>query len=220
MFGRFGLLGLVAFGLFVYMTGPDSGAASALVTSTCRGARDGHAIVRLEWKRPGGEALQSWLDVSLTEEFVPGQYAAHGPLLADQHVYTLGELPLGLRLHYRVNTLAGEKWRVTSKGSFVVDCARPPIAGEVTQACAGDGTVAVTFRWEPRAPGSQHVDITTHAEGFAADAYASQGPVAEGADTHTWEGMTQGIRYRWRVRVETPEGPMTSEPRELVVRGC
>lgn len=220
MFGRFGILGLVAFGLFVYMNGPTSGSASAVVTQTCNGADPGNAIVRLEWPAPDEDAQQTWVDLSLTEDFLEGTFRAYGPIAPAHAEFTLGSAPLGVTFHYRVNSLMPGGWDETARGSFLVDCARPPISGDITQACAADGTVSVTFRWQQRAPGPQWVELTTHTDGFVADAFARSGPIADRAESHTWTGIAQGIRYRWRISVDTPEGQMTSDPGDLVVRGC
>jgi hypothetical protein len=207
------------------MNGPGSGSAAADVAQTCNGATPGNAIVRLTWQPPGENAIESWVELSLTEDFLEGTFQVYGPIAPARAEFTLGSAPLGVTFHYRVKTKTPGGWDDTATGDFIVDCARPPIAGDVTQTCApaggpGAGTVAVTFTWQQRAPGPQYIDLTTHTDAFAADAYASSAPIAERAESYTWPNMTQGIRYHYRIRVDTPEGHMTSDPQPLLIRAC
>ena len=122
MVGRFVFLGLVAFGIFVYSTGPDSKAATATVTQACSAAAPGAATVTLAWPAPPAAAQQVWLDVGLSSGFPAGAYTAHGPLPRTQTAYALDAIPSGIKLYYRVNALTPTGWQPAAAGSLIAKC--------------------------------------------------------------------------------------------------
>jgi hypothetical protein len=128
LIGRFVFLGLVALGFTVYLTSPGSKVGSADVALSCgdgamtvgRPAPTAQAI--FSWRAPKKGAQQSFLDVGLAPDFVPGWYQGHGPISAAQTTYTVDGLPLNATFYYRVNTLFGDGWHETARGTLVSRC--------------------------------------------------------------------------------------------------
>ena len=124
MIGRFVFLGLVALGIYVYSTGPDSKAATATVTQSCSAAAPGAATVTLAWPAPPADAQQVWLDVGLSGDFPAGSYTPHGPLQPTQTAYAIDAIPSGTKLYYRVNALTPTGWQPAAAGSLIAKCAK------------------------------------------------------------------------------------------------
>ena len=129
MIGRLVFLGLVALGFTVYLTSPGSKIASADVALSCGdgamavGRPPATAHAAFSWQAPKKDAQQSFLDLGLAPGFEPGWYQGHGPIAASQTSYALDGLPLNATFYYRVNTLFGDGWHETARGSFVSKCA-------------------------------------------------------------------------------------------------
>jgi hypothetical protein len=128
LIGRFVFLGLVALGFTVYLTSPGSKVASADVALSCgdgamtAGHAQATARATFAWHAPKKDARQSFLDLSLAPGFVPGWYQGHGPIAAAQTTYAVDGLPLNATFYYRVNTLFGDGWHETARGTFVSTC--------------------------------------------------------------------------------------------------
>ncbi|MDP9236555.1 MAG: hypothetical protein M3P30_04000 [Chloroflexota bacterium] len=124
MLSRFALLGLIAFGIYVYSNSPHSKASSATVTQACSAATSGAATVTLAWAAPPAGSQQVWLDVGLSPDFPAGSYQAHGPLDPSQTAYALDGIPSATKLYYRVNVLSDSGWRAAAAGSLTAKCGK------------------------------------------------------------------------------------------------
>ena len=126
MVGRWFFFAVVGIGIFAYLNAPDGGAA-AKVTQAC--AADGSTIsVALEWEAPDPGAVASYVDIGLSGDFPAFGFSAHGPLEPATRSYSFAGLPHGVTYHYRVNTLYGDGWRATAKGSFKTECVQPTVS--------------------------------------------------------------------------------------------
>lgn len=122
---RFAILGLIGFGMFVYISNTPSRIASGTVTQTCSATAPNSATALLSWKRAPAQTVEIWLDVSIGKSFAAGASRGYGPLAPAQTQYTLDALPSGLRLWYRVNTRTAEGWKIIAEGSLVATCGPP-----------------------------------------------------------------------------------------------
>ncbi|MDE3097156.1 MAG: hypothetical protein KGK07_14300 [Chloroflexota bacterium] len=136
MLGRWFFLAVVGIGLVVIVRGPRSDAAQATIAQACAPEAPGVARVTFGWPTPPPGTEQAWLDLSLLPGFPPPLTNAHGPLPPSQRSYTVDALPVGVTLHYRVNTLAAAGWRVVAQGTFKTACAAPGAAATVTPTAA------------------------------------------------------------------------------------
>lgn len=121
MLGRWFFLAVVGIGVIAYMKAPGRSVPPAEIAQACS-ATPGAASVTFSWKAPGEAAYGAFLDLSLTEDFLPGFYAAHGPLGPAQTIQIVDGLPLGLEYHYRVNVAYAEGWKPVARGSFTAAC--------------------------------------------------------------------------------------------------
>lgn len=128
MFSRFIFLGLVALALFVYMTNQGPRVDSAEIRQSCAGVSlpgeesDPSVRVAIDWRRPREGALESWLDLSLGPQFIPGMYRGFGPFQRSQSEQVIEALPPDIEFYYRVNTRYEDAWEITARGSFVTAC--------------------------------------------------------------------------------------------------
>ncbi len=136
MLGRWFFLAVVGIGLVVIVRGPRPHAAQATITQACAPVAQGVVRVTLAWPAPPQGTQQAWLDLSLLPGFSPPLTNAHGPLAPSDLSYTVDALPLGVTLHYRVNTLGTAGWRVVASGTFTTACAGPGAAATVTPVAA------------------------------------------------------------------------------------
>ena len=121
MLGKLFIPGIIVAGFFLFTHQPDRPhTASAYVAQACdaRGVSASFA-----WVAPGAGAEQAWVDLGLEPGFPLGWYQAHGPLPPSQNTFSVGGLTAGVTYYFRVNSLAGGKWKMEAKGSFVAACA-------------------------------------------------------------------------------------------------
>ena len=78
---------------------------------------------------PAADAEQTWVDLGLDPAYPLGWYQGHGPLPPSQNTFSIGGLTAGVKYYFRVNTLAGGKWKMVAKGSFVATCAAAAAPG-------------------------------------------------------------------------------------------
>jgi hypothetical protein len=122
--GRLAFVGLIGIGLYVFTQG---GSKAATVTQTCAPEAPGVVRAAFSWRAPKTPPREAWLDLSLLESFSPGWYQAYGPFVAGETSHVVPDVPLGAKVHFRVNALQSDgTWRVTAKGSFDAQCPPPP----------------------------------------------------------------------------------------------
>jgi len=224
--GRWFFIAVVGVGLVTWVQAPNSRAQGSAVTQSCSAAVPGAATVTFAWPAPGKDAVQTWVDISLTEGFIPGWFHGHGPLTGGQTAYALDGVPQGLKFFYRVNTLYSFGWKETAAGAFVSNCGGnggsggPPATIEVVQKCDGDGTVKATFKWKANASGPQWLDLSTMNNGFAPGTFVGAGPVPSGTGMHTWPGIAKGLTHYWRVNALTPAGWSSSDTGAFTALSC
>jgi hypothetical protein len=80
------------------------------------------ATATLVWPPPDAGAVETWVDLGLTETFAEGAYTSHGPVDAATVEYAVGGLPAGVTYHYRVNARSAEGSDTVAQGSFVAGC--------------------------------------------------------------------------------------------------
>ena len=137
--GRFFFLAIVVLGIFVYMKGGSSRAATAVISQSCSDAAAGMVKVTFDWRAPAIEAQETWLDLGIAPGFPAGTFRGHGPIAAKQTTYSVEGLPAGVKLYYRINTLEHDKWHVAAAGAVTPSCAaaakvRPTPAVDVISA--------------------------------------------------------------------------------------
>jgi hypothetical protein len=141
MLARIGIPALIALGLFIYMQGPTSKAAT--ITQSCSDAAPGTVSVSLAWKAPKPGAQQTWLDVSLVKSFTPGWFQGHGPLDPAAASYVVDGVPLGAKIYYRVNVLSATGWHEQASGSFTSAC---PVPGTPAAGAAAKPAIALILQ--------------------------------------------------------------------------
>jgi hypothetical protein len=119
MVGRWFYLLAVGIGVIAYVNAPWSGVSADIEQSCDPG---GAVSVTMTWPAPDEGALETWVDLSLTDAFTPGAYASHGPFDPARVEYAISGVPADVTYHYRVNTRYGETWRTTASGEFVSGC--------------------------------------------------------------------------------------------------
>ncbi len=126
MLGKLFLPGIIALGFFLYTHQPDRPrTASAYVAQACDAAG---VSASFAWRASAADAEQTWVDLGLDPGYPLGWYQGHGPLPPAQNTFSVGGLTAGVKYYFRVNTLAGGKWKMVAKGSFVAACAAPVVA--------------------------------------------------------------------------------------------
>ena len=119
MVGRWFYLLAVGIGVIAYVNAPQGG-ASAEIRQACDAA--GAVSVAIAWPAQAEGALETWVDLSLTDGFVEGGFTSHGPFEPARVEYIMAGVPAGVEYHYRVNTRHADAWRTTAEGSFVSGC--------------------------------------------------------------------------------------------------
>ena len=120
--GRFFFLAIVVLGIFVYMKGGSSRAATAVISQSCGDVAASAVKVTFDWPAPAVEAQETWLDLGIAPGFPVGAFQAYGPIAAKQTTYSVEGLPAGVKLYYRVNVLEHDKWHAAAAGTLTPSC--------------------------------------------------------------------------------------------------
>ncbi len=122
MFARILLPAAVVLGLFVYMRGADTKAATAVIAQSCGAAAPAAVRVAFDWPAPAIEPKETWLDAGLAPGFPAGSFQGHGPIAPAQTSYAIDALPSGVKLYYRVNAQDAGGWHTIASGTFTTTC--------------------------------------------------------------------------------------------------
>jgi hypothetical protein len=228
VFGRLGLIGIVALAMVVVVSQTGGGkAAQATIVQSCPSGSDGGVTVALSWPAPAEGSFETWLDIGFAKDFGEGTYVAYGPFDPAQTSYALAGLPEGIAYVYRVQSRSSDGWHRTASGGFVTACAQPAIPGDVSLRCTegpepgpADDGVAAVFAWTARTAGEQWIDLSVAGGAFAAGTYRGHGPVASGVSSYEVAGLARDVTYHWRVNTRTPGGWVSSGPASFVTPPC
>ena len=199
--------------------------ASSGADQACSSIRPGTAAATFSWPRAAG-AYQVWLDLSLFDNgFLPGSFAAAGPISASTTSYTWQGLSPSLPHYYRVNALYPDGWHLLKSGSFVTgQCQGPASIQRAAQECSASapGKVKATFSWAPSlvSGAEQHLDLSVYDLGFAPATFTGTGPIAAGESSFTWDGLQPGVRYFWRVNTRNSGVWQASQTGSFVTLSC
>ncbi|OGY22100.1 MAG: hypothetical protein A2113_02735 [Candidatus Woykebacteria bacterium GWA1_44_8] len=180
----------------------------AIVEQNCSLAKPGKITVTFRWQ-PAGSGPQ-WLDISLFNNgFASGTFVGIGPFPAQTSSFTWDGLTPGKMHYFRVNTITPSGWQPTPVLPFMTgQCAPGSSPGFYYLECSKTqpGRVAVTFRWQPSGKGSQWLDISLYANGFASGTFIGVGPFPAQTNSFTWNGLIPARMHYFRVNTQTLGG--------------